>query len=181
MKRTFIFIIGGILLGGIIHVAIVFMVPYYADHDAWAEMHRFGRDGQFHVLPVPQPGAEPLAALDPRMLQAVCRFSLGRGPVRVRATLADEFWSVAVFDRRGRNVYSLNDRSVDSTRLDLVILTPVQMAQLRQDPPASLETAVVQELPINAGIVLIRAFVPDDSLMPAISAALKAADCGGSL
>ena len=181
MRRTILLIMGGILLGGVIHIAIVFMVPYYADHDAWAEMHRFGRDGQFHVLQVPQPGAEPLASLDPHMLQAVCRFNLGRGPVRVQATLADEFWSVAVFDRRGRNVYSLNDRSVDSAHLDLVILTPVQMAQLRQDPPASLETAVVQELPINSGFVLLRAFVPDDSLMPAISTALKTADCGGSL
>ena len=79
MRRTILFIIGGILLGGIIHIAIVFMVPYYADHDAWAEMHRFGRDGQFHVLPVPEAGAEPLASLDPRMVQAVCRFSLGAG------------------------------------------------------------------------------------------------------
>ncbi len=181
MKRTIIFIIGGLLLGGIIHIAIVFMVPYYADHDAWAEMHRFGRDGQFHVLPVPEPGAEPLASLDPRMVQAVCRFSLGRGPARIQASFADEFWSVAVFDRRGRNIYSLNDRSADRTRLDLVILTPVQMAQLRQNPPASLETAIVQELPIDVGFVLLRAFVPDDSLMASVTASLKAADCAGTL
>ncbi len=181
MRRTIFFIIGGILLGGIIHIAIVFMVPYYADHDAWAEMHRFGRDGQFHVLPVPEAGAEPLASLDPRLLQAVCRFNLGGGPVRVTASFADEFWSVAVFDRRGRNIYSLNDRSVDRSELDLVILTPVQMAQLRQNPPASLETAIVQELPIDVGFVLLRAFVPDNSLMAGVTASLKAADCGGSL
>jgi uncharacterized membrane protein len=181
MKRTIAFIIGGILLSGIIHIAIVFMVPYYADHDAWAEMHRFGRDGQFHVLPVPEAGAEPLASLDPRMVQAVCRFSLGRGPVRINASFADEFWSVAVFDRRGRNIYSLNDRSVDRSQLDLAILTPVQMAQLRQNPPASLETAIVLELPIDVGFVLLRAFVPDDSLMASVTASLQAANCGGSL
>ena len=181
MKRTIVFIVGGLLLGGIIHIAIVFMVPYYADHDAWAEMHRFGRDGQFHVLPVPEPGAEPLASLDPRMVQAVCRFSLARGPVRIQASFADEFWSVAVFDRRGRNIYSLNDRSADRARLDLVMLTPVQMAQLRQNPPASLETAIVQELPVDIGFVLLRAFVPDDSLRAGVTASLKAADCAGTL
>ena len=181
MKRTLIFVLGGILLGGIIHIAIVFMVPYYADHDAWAQMHRFGRDGQFHVLPLPEAGAEPLASLDPRMVQAVCRFSLARGPVRVSAAFANQFWSVAVFDRRGRNIYSLNDRSADRAQLDLAILTPVQMAQLRQDPPASLETAIVLELPIDVGFVLLRAFVPDDSLMASVTASLKAADCGGSL
>ncbi len=181
MRRTILFVIGGVLLGGIIHIAIVFMVPYYANHDAWAEMHRFGRDGQFHVLPVPQAGAEPLASLDPRMVQAVCRFNLGSGPVRVRARFADEFWSVAVFDRRGRNIYSLNDRSIDGPQLDLAILTPVQMAQLRQNPPASLETAIVAELPINAGFVLLRAFVPDDSWTPSVTALLQAADCGAKL
>ena len=181
MKRTIVYIIGGILLGGIIHIAIVFMVLYYANHDAWAEMHRFGRDGQFHALPVPEAGAEPLASLDPRMVQAVCRFSLGRGPVRVTASFADEFWSVAVFDRRGRNIYSLNDRAVDRTQLDLAILTPVQMARLRQNPPASLETAIVLELPVDVGFVLLRAFVPDDSLMPSVTASLEAANCAGSL
>jgi uncharacterized membrane protein len=181
MKRTIFFVIGGILLGGIIHIAIVFMVPYYANHDAWAEMHRFGRDGQFHVLPVPAPGAEPLASLDPRMMQAVCRFNLSHGPVRVKASFADEFWSVAVFDRRGRNIYSLNDRAMDRSQLDLAILTPVQMARLRQDPPASLETAVVQELPISEGFVLLRAFVPDDSLRDSVTASLKAAICSASL
>ena len=139
----------------------------------------FGRDGQFHVLPVPEAGAEPLASLDPRMLQAVCRFSLGRGPVRIQASFADDFWSVAVFDRRGRNIYSLNDRSAERARLDLAILTPVQMAQLRQDPPASLETAIVQELPIDVGFVLLRAFVPDNSLMAERHRIAQGGHCAG--
>jgi uncharacterized membrane protein len=181
MRRTLLFALGGVLLGGIIHIAIVFMVPYYATRDAWAQMKQFGPDGQFHVLPVPEPGAEPLASLDPRMLQAVCRFSLTDGPVRILATLPDEFWSVAIFDRRGRNVYSLNDRSSEGPRLDLAILTPLQMTRLRQDPPASLETAIVLELPIDAGFGLLRVFVPDGSLMPAATASLTAADCGASL
>ena len=115
------------------------------------------------------------------MLQAVCRFSLADGPVRMRAAFPDEFWSVAVFDRRGRNVYSLNDRSAERTRLDLAILTPVQMAQLRQDPPASLETAIVLELPIEVGFGLIRLFIPDESLLAGATAALAAADCAGTL
>ncbi len=88
---------------------------------------------------------------------------------------------MAIFDRRGRNVYSLNDRASEGPRLDLAILTPLQMAQLRQDPPASLETAIVLELPIDAGFGLLRVFVPDSSLMPAATESLKAADCGASL
>lgn len=181
MKRTLLFALGGLLLGGVIHIAIVFMVPYYAPNDAWAQMGRFGRDAQFHILPVPEAGAEPLVSLDPRMVQAVCRFNLADGPLRIRAELPDEFWSVAVFDRRGRNIYSLNDRAAERSRLDLAILTPVQMAQLRQNPPASLESAIVLELPIDAGFALLRAFVPDDSLLPSVTSSLRNADCGASL
>jgi uncharacterized membrane protein len=181
MKRTLLFALGGLLLGGIIHIVIVFMVPMFATNDAWTQMGRFGRDGQFHTIPLPEPGAEPLASLDPRMALAVCRFTLDAGPVRVTAEFPDEFWSVAVFDRRGRNVYSLNDRAADKSKLDLAILTPVQMAQLRQNPPASMETAIVLELPVDKGFVLLRAFVPDDSLMPAVRTALSGADCSGTL
>lgn len=181
MRRTLLFVIGGILLGGIIHIAIVLLVPYYAERDAWAKMGSFGRDGVFHTLPIPDAGAEPIAFLDPRMVQAVCRFTLANGPVRILADLPDEFWSVAVFDRRGRNVYSLNDRAAEGASLDVAILTPVQMALLRQNPPASLETAIVLELPIDSGFALIRAFVPDSSLLPGAVGSLNAADCAASL
>jgi len=181
VKRTLVFVIGGILLAGIIHIGIVFMVPFFASNDAWAEMRRFGRDGEFHMLPFPQAGAEPLAGLDPQMIYAVCRFVLEEGPVRITASLPDDFWSIAVFDRRGRNLYSLNDRSAESSQLDLAVLTPVQVAELRQDPPESLETAVVVELPIEVGFALLRVFVPDGSFLPGATAALATANCGGSL
>ena len=181
MKRSLPFILGGLILAGIIHIAVVFTVPLFASQDAWAEMRRFGRDGQFHVLPQPVAGAEPLAGLDPRMIYAACRFSLADGPVRISASLPDDFWSIAVFDRRGRNVYSLNDHSAEGAHLDLAVITPVQMAQLRQDPPASLETAIVIELPIDVGFALIRVFVSDDSMLPTATAALASANCSGSL
>ncbi len=181
MKRTLIFMAGGVLLAGIIHIVVIFLVPYFATHDAWNEVGHFGGDGKFHVLPLAEPGSEALPAMDPRILHAVCRFTLDEGPVRIRASLPDDFWSVALFDRRGRNLYSLNDRSAERSQLDLAVLTPVQMAQIRQNPPASLETAIVVELPINVGFVMLRVFVADDSELPNATAALSAADCSGTL
>lgn len=181
MKRTLLFAAGGLLLGGIIHIVMVLLVPYYADSDAWAKVGSLGRDRVFHVVPPPQAGAEAIAHLDPRMTQAVCRFTLADGPMRLTAEMPADFWSVAVFDRRGRNIYSLNDGASAGQRLDVAILTPVQMAQLRQNPPASLDTAIVLELPIDAGFVILRAFVPDSSLQPATEAALRGAQCGVAL
>jgi len=181
MRRTVFFVLGGLLLGGIIHIATVVMVPYFATDDASTLMRQFGRADVFHVLPPAEAGAEPLANLDPKMLYAVCRFSLNDGPVRITASLPEDFWSVAIFDRRGRNVFSVNDRSAERSALDLAVLTPVQMAQLRQDPPAALETAIVVELPLDSAFALIRVFVADASLLPGAKANLETADCSGTL
>jgi uncharacterized membrane protein len=177
MRRTLLFLLGGLIAGGIIHLVIVLLVPMYASHDAWAEMGRFGADRAFHVLPPPEAGNEVIPGMDPRLLQAECRFNLKDGPLRVIAKMPDEFWSVAVFDRQGRNVYSLNDRATEGPDLDLAVMTSVQLAQLRQNPPPSMENAITIDLPISNGFVLLRAFVPDSSMMPQAMAALTAADC----
>lgn len=179
MRRTLLFALGGLIAGGIIHLVIVLLVPIYASHDAWSEMARFGADRAFHVLPMAEAGNEVIPGMDPRLLQAECRFSLKDGPLRVTAKMPDEFWSVAVFDRHGRNVYSLNDRATEGPDLDLAVMTAVQSAQLRQNPPAAMENAITIELPISDGFVLLRAFVPDPSMMPQAMTALTAADCGG--
>ena len=61
------------------------------------------------------------------------------------------------------------------------MITPVQMAQLRQDPPEALETSIVIELPIEEGLALIRVFVADETMLPQVRAALDTADCAGTL
>jgi uncharacterized membrane protein len=181
MKRLLIAIAGGLLLAGVIHIVVIFLVPYFATRDAWSEVKRFGADGQFHLLPFADTGSDTLPGLDPRLLHAVCRFSLAERPIRIQASLPNDFWSIAIFDRRGRNIYSLNDRSADHTHLDLAVLTPVQMAQMREDPPASLEQAVVIELPVEVGFAVLRVLVADDSMLPSATRALEGANCAGTL
>jgi len=181
MNRTILFIIGGILLGGIVHIAIIFLVPTYSTRDAWTAVGRFGDDNQFHILPRAEPGTEALPYLDPTMTYAVCRYSLNKGPVRMRASLPDTFWSLAVFDRRGRNIYSLNDRSAEDSTLDLVVATPVQQAELKQVPRESLESAIIIESAATNGFALLRVFVPDPTLAEPAATALRGAQCAAPL
>ena len=180
LTRTLLFAIGGVLLGGVIHIVIVLMLPAFSYRDAWTSMGRFGPDGGFHVLPLADPETEPFPYLDPHMALAVCRFTLDE-PVHITAALTDDFWSVGLFDRRGRSVYSLNDRSAEGSQLKLVIVTPDQMAEIRQGPAAELESSILVELPISAGFVLLRVFIPDDSTLSDVSTALSTADCSNRL
>jgi len=181
VRRTLLYALGGLLLAGVIHIAIIFLVPYFATRDAWSAIAKLGAEGEFHILPLGDSGPDTLPALDPRLLHAVCRFSIADNPIRIQAQLPSDFWSIAIFDRRGRNLYSLNDRSAERTQLDLAILTPVQMAQMREDPPASLEQAVVIELPVQAGFAVLRVLVADDSMLPAATRALQGANCAATL
>ena len=181
MKGTALFVLGGLMLAGIIHIVTVLLVPHYAVNDAWAEMRSLGRAGTFHTIPLSEAGSGSLTSLDPRVLHAVCRFSLEDGPVRITAALLSDYWSIAIFDRRGRNAYSVNDRAADGSELDLTVITPVQMAQIRQNPPESMDSSIVIELPISEGFALIRAFVADETMLPQVEAALDTADCAGTL
>jgi uncharacterized membrane protein len=181
MSRSLLFLAGGLLIGGIIHVAVVFLLPGFANRDSWSSAGRFGPSGAFHLLPTTEAGTEPLPDLDPDMAHAVCRFSLADGPVRIAATLPEGFWSVAIFSRRGLNLYSLNDRSAERAGLDLLVLTPEQLEAMAEDPPAAFEQAILVELPISEGFALIRAFVPDPSMLAPVEAALAEANCDAPL
>jgi uncharacterized membrane protein len=128
-----------------------------------------------------EPGTEPLPYLDPRLAHAACRFSLDDGPIRIKATMPDEFWSLAVFDRRGSNVYSLNDRTAERTDIDLVLATSLQLTKLRENPVEALDQSIVIEIPATRGFVLIRAFVTDSADTNRVNAALKAAQCSAPL
>ncbi|MCX5479197.1 DUF1254 domain-containing protein [Kaistia geumhonensis] len=176
MKRLALYLIGGLLLGGIIHIAVVLLVPHFATRDAYGALARLGPDDVFHAVPA-EGGDTPIAGLDPRMAYVACRFSLADRPLHIFAPMTEDFWSAAVFDDRGNNLYSLNDRTAGRRDLDLVVATPLQVLRLRENPQPALDNAIVVELPMTAGFVMLRAFVGDPTLEPPVSKALAEADC----
>ena len=70
MIRPLLFAARRTAAGGIIHIAVVLLLPDFANRDAWTSMGRFGPDGAFHLLPMSEPGTEPLPYLDPLMAHA---------------------------------------------------------------------------------------------------------------
>lgn len=178
MIRSFaIALLGGIMLGGIIHIAIIFFTPVFAADDGWARISAVTSESEFRLLPTPTAEEARFPDLDPQLAHAACRFDLSEQPVRITANLSADFWSVAVFDRRGRNVFSINDRSTEGRSLDLIVITPVQMAMVRQEPPDDLDQAIVVERRIAEGFVLARALVADPTTRADIENALTSATC----
>ncbi len=177
MRRGARILFAGLLGGVVVHVAGVLAFPAFGGRDLWNDVAGYGPEAVFNVVPAPVPGAQAIAYLDPEMAHAVCRVDLAAGPHRIVANLDAAFWSVGILDQGGRNLYSLNSEAAGNEALDLLLILPSDLTPLRRNPPAVLEQSVVVDLPINEAIIVIRAFVPDPTLRPAIEAQLAAANC----
>ncbi len=171
-------VIAGLILAGIIHIIIVLLIPSLASKDAWSKLVTAGPQWQFTRLNHNNnDGSSLLTAIDPQFQTASCRFSLQDNPVFIRADGDLPFWSVAVFDRFGDNVYSFNDRTAIDQKLNLLILNSLQMSVLREDPPATVEQSIVVETQITEGFVLVRALQPDPTWATAVNKFFDKAVC----
>ena len=177
MRRLLHAVVLGILGAGIVHIVVLFLVPEFSDRNAWSRLSEISEPYQMVRLDA-EPGITPaVKGGDPLFHATACRFDLGDGMVQIKAPGKVPFWSVAVYDRSGHILYSLNDHSVINGALDAVVLTPAQMLEVRKDLPAEFENAVFIEAPVDEGIAVIRSFAPDASWEPAVSRFLEDSAC----
>ncbi|MDR7031724.1 DUF1254 domain-containing protein [Mesorhizobium sp. BE184] len=177
MRRLLHAIMLGILGAGIVHIVVLFLVPEFSDRNAWSRLSEVS--GLYTMVRLDaEPAAAPVVkGVDPLFQAAACRFDLGDGMLQIKAPGKVPFWSVAVYDRGGHILYSLNDHSVINGVLDAVVLTPAQMLEVRKELPPEFESSVFIEVPANEGIAVIRAFTPDSSWEPAVSRFLEDSAC----
>ena len=175
--RGLVWLLGLAMIAGIVHIVTVFGVPRYAVHEPWDELAAYGPVESFVALPRVKHGAKTLPGLDPAMVQAVCRFSLDRGPVRVRVSPADVYWSLSLYDRHGLHVWGTDNRVTGQKAVDLLVANDVQVAQLRESTPDELEDIVVVEWHSGDGIALVQIMVPQASMEAEITASLGTASC----
>src|SRR4051794_18869816 len=90
----------GLVGAGIVHIAILLLLPGFSERDAWsklaaaAPLYRPVRAGAIDLLQSP----------DPLFEAAACRFDLADGVARLTAKGLVPYWSVSVYDRDGDNV-----------------------------------------------------------------------------
>jgi uncharacterized membrane protein len=163
MSKAFYAILLGLVGAGIVHIVILLMIPAFSERDAWSRLAENGEPYSFVQTVRDDDTVLTIKSNDPLFESAACRFDLTNGPVRILGTGTVPFWSVSVYDRRGQNLYSFNDRIASGGVLDLLIVNPAQILELRKDPPPEIVTAVIAETEITEGVVVLRSFVPDNS------------------
>jgi len=177
MLRLFYACILGIVGAGVVHLAILFMLPGYSVHDAWTRISNVA--GYYEPINLHEGG--PAASLptpeNPFIEASACRFNLEDGMLHIRSEGNVPFWTLAIYDERGLNTFSVSDRVSNGPFLDVAVLTPLQMQRLQGEIPAELNQSLFLETSVIEGFVLVRSFVPDETWQPTVRAFLNGIRC----
>lgn len=159
--RAFYLVLCGLFLAGIVHVAVILLIPEFGSKDAARQI--VGSDDLLRFELINDDTGIRVGDADPFFRTAVCRFDLSQNGVRIEGPKIAEFWSASVFDKRGRIVYSLNNRSAINNVLKMLVVSPIQMADIRELQPEEIETSILVEMPDERGFVILRTLVRDGS------------------
>ncbi len=180
LLRAVPLVIGAILVAGIVHLAVVLLMPQVATLHASARLAAQAPANTLELLQPTDSGQEALALpfADPSMITAVCRFDLAAGAVRVRVPVNDGFLSVSLLSPTGHVILALTDRAATRRVIDMVLVTADQQKQLEAQDP---EDEPVQEIRIRlaqpSGVALIRGLALRDTEKTAMSTLLGRAIC----
>lgn len=151
----------GLILAGIVHIIIILLIPSLGSKDAAKQIASTFTANKFHYI---NDGKKVgITNSDPFLKLSVCKFDLTSSAIEIKGPPNINFWSASVFDERGRVIYSMNDRTAIKNQLRVVIVNPIQMADIRQTQPEEVESSVIVESQSTKGFVLLRALVPDAS------------------
>lgn len=88
MIRWALWLIAGLILGGVVHFATVLLLPRTATRDAYARLEPITPVNTFKLLPAPQPDQAVIPFMDPAFATAVCRYDLSRGSLKLTAPVS---------------------------------------------------------------------------------------------
>jgi len=177
MTRWLLWLLGGILLGGVVHLATVLWLPRTATQDAYSRLQEVAPLNTVTALPAPSPDKALLPFMDPAFATAVCRYDLAKGPLQFSMTLSQAYTAVAFYTRFGIAYYAINDRAAGRRTIQLDLMTEKQHSEMPQEVDVTTADRLIVESPTVTGLIVIKALAPEPGLMPMAQEALATARC----
>ena len=177
MIRWLLWLLGGLLLGGIVHLTTVLLLPRTATQDAYARLAGITPENSVVPLPPATPDSTVLPFTDPSFAIAVCRYDLGEAPVKLTLPVSPAYTSVSFYSRSGVAYYAINDRAAGRRTIELDLMTARQRALLPDDEEVTAADRLIIESPTMTGLIVLRALGAEPGLMPMARAALAQARC----
>jgi uncharacterized membrane protein len=177
MIRWLLILLGGLMLGGIVHLVTVILLPLAASQDAYARITPAAPVNTVVALPAPTPQNATMPFMDPAFASSVCRYDLSQGPLKLTVPLSPAYTSVSFYTRHDVAYYAINDRSAGRRSIELDLMTAEQHSQLPEDAEVTAADRLIVESPTLTGLIAIHALAPEPGLMPKAQAALAGAQC----
>jgi len=178
MIRTLLWLLGGVLLGGIIHLVVILALPLLAEQNVWTRVAGLDADNRMTILPPVAAGAPNPLHLDPDIIYGLCRLDLTQGPAYLSGVLPEAFWSVALVDRAGTITYSTTNRDGIGQTLEMGIFNAAQTRLLARQQIDIEEGLLVIESPSDAIFALVRLAPPHEAMRARFAEKLAAVRCG---
>jgi uncharacterized membrane protein len=177
MIRWLMWILGGILLGGIVHLATVLAMPQAATQDAYSRLEPLTPVNAMVPLAAPTAQASIMPFMDPAFAEAACRYDLADGSIKLNAPVSQAYTSVTFYTRNSVAYYAINDRAAGRRAIELDLMTPEQHAQVPEEEDVTAADRLIIESPTATGLIVLRALAPEPGLMPMARRALAGAQC----
>jgi uncharacterized membrane protein len=177
MMRWLLLVVTGLVAGAIVHLLTILFLPRTATNDAYLRIEPITKVNVMTPLPLPMPEQAIMPFLDPAFAMAVCRYDLSAGPLKLSAPVSQAYTSVSFYTRYGAAYYAITDRAAGRRVIELDLMTEKQRAQVPEDEEVTAADRLIVESPSMTGLILVRAFSPEPSLMAMAQRAVAAAKC----
>ena len=178
MTRFLLWLVGGVVLGGIIHIIVILTLPLLDEDTVWTRVAALGADNTMVILPPVAAGQPNPLGLDPEMVYGVCSLDLSKGPGYLRGTLPDAFWSLAIVNESGVITYSTTNRDGIGQTLDLGIFNAAQTRLLAQQQLDVAEGVLVVESATDKFFTVVRLLPPHHAMRARFASELASTSCG---
>jgi len=175
--RLLLWLLGGFLLGGVVHLSSVLLLPRTAAQDAYSRLEPVTPVNAVAALPMPSPDNSILPFMDPAFAVAVCRYDLSNAPMKLTTPVGQAYTSVSFYTRYGVAYYAINDRAAGRRIIELDLMTSQQRSQLPEDEEVTAADRLIVESPTTIGLVVLRSLSPEPSATPIARGVLAAAQC----
>ena len=177
MIRWLFAILGGILLGGVVHLVSVLALPRIASQDAYARLAPMLKLNAVTPLPDATPGTAPMPFMDPAFAAAACKYDLSSGSIKLRVPVSQAYTSVSFYANEDISYYAINDRSAGRKVIELNLMTEAQHAALPEEEDVTAADRLIIDSPTATGLIVLKALAPEPGMMEQAQATLTAAKC----
>ena len=177
MIRALLWILSGLILGGIVHLSTVLAMPQAATQDAYSRLTPLTPVNTMVQLAPPTVDTAIMPYMDPAFAAAVCRYDLSNGTIKLTAPVSQAYTSVTFYTRKSVAYYAINDRAAGRRTIELDLMTPEQHADMPEEEDVTAADRLIIESPTQSGLIVLRALAPEPSLMAMARRALANTQC----